>query len=254
MTSQNNIKKYWSIVNVAMPSLIWVALAWFQSACLGVPVLKVKDCLPDLSIEAPLVASDPQPTLDELLNIVPRTQQPLDIEGHLPEAVEKKINDRLSGIEVSGEFAMALHDMEQASSELSDRLNPGVTTQRLQEAAMSKLEALIAEAKRQWKAGASGSNGQHDARGRDDGTMANAARRPAVRGQQARQNLGGFSPGAVGPVRPNLEPLAETGEQWGNLPPRLREQLIQGMGERFSLIYRSLTEAYYRRLAEEAEP
>ena len=119
---------------------------------------------------------------------------------------------------------------------------------------MRKLESLIADAKRQYKARAGGSSGQQDARGEDIGTKTNAARRAVTNSRQPAENPGGFSPGAVGPAGTNLGPLAETRDQWGDLPPRLREQLIQGMRERFSLIYRSLTEDYYRCLAEEAQP
>jgi len=45
---------------------------------------------------------------------------------------------------------------------------------------------------------------------------------------------------------------AERGEAWGRLPVRLRGQLEQGLSERFGAEHRDATEAFYRRLAEEA--
>jgi hypothetical protein len=39
---------------------------------------------------------------------------------------------------------------------------------------------------------------------------------------------------------------------WGNLPARVRDQLMQGRHDQFSSLYESMTETYYRRLAEEA--
>ena len=38
----------------------------------------------------------------------------------------------------------------------------------------------------------------------------------------------------------------------GMLPARLRQALLQGSADRYSSLYESLTETYYRRLAEEA--
>ena len=65
-------------------------------------------------------------------------------------------------------------------------------------------------------------------------------------------NAGSVSPGSVAGVGDTQKPLEELKQEWGQLPPRLREELSEGLGERFSPIYRLMTEAYYRRLAEEA--
>ncbi|MCP4837483.1 MAG: hypothetical protein GY895_22280, partial [Phycisphaera sp.] len=47
--------------------------------------------------------------------------------------------------------------------------------------------------------------------------------------------------------------LDESQVEWGSLPPRVRELITQGMRDQMSQLYRSLTEAYYRRMAEEAD-
>jgi hypothetical protein len=41
---------------------------------------------------------------------------------------------------------------------------------------------------------------------------------------------------------------------WGNLPDRTRAALLQGLSDRFSALYQSVTEQYYRKLAEEPKP
>ena len=41
--------------------------------------------------------------------------------------------------------------------------------------------------------------------------------------------------------------------KWGNLPDRLRDALSQGLDEPYSQLYRSLTERYYKALAEDDE-
>lgn len=46
-------------------------------------------------------------------------------------------------------------------------------------------------------------------------------------------------------------PLAEAKANWGNLPPRVRDELLEGVSEKFSPVYREMTESYYKRLAEE---
>lgn len=46
----------------------------------------------------------------------------------------------------------------------------------------------------------------------------------------------------------SMEELREG--EWGNLPPRLRDELAESLGETFNPVYRSVTEAYYRRIAE----
>ena len=48
-------------------------------------------------------------------------------------------------------------------------------------------------------------------------------------------------------------PMEATRSEWGNLPPRVREELSQGLHEPFSPIYKEMTEAYYKRLAQESK-
>ena len=38
--------------------------------------------------------------------------------------------------------------------------------------------------------------------------------------------------------------------EWGNLPPRLRDELAESLSEQFNPVYRAATEAFYRRIAE----
>lgn len=193
------------------------------------------------------VSADTQPTLDELLQLEPPAQpvapapdQPLD------EVVSKG----LQGIKTPDGLEMVLREMQEAEDNLGEQLNAGIETQRLQESALSRLDTLIAEAKKQCSVCQGGSSGS-EARPENTGSRANA--KPATKGSatDSENNDGNFSPGAVGPVGPDGRPLSQTRSEWGNLPPRLRDELVQSMRERFSLIYQSLTEAYYRRLAEE---
>ena len=60
-----------------------------------------------------------------------------------------------------------------------------------------------------------------------------------------------------GPARqdgPLKTPLPGGEASWGNLPPHVRDALRQGSSDRFSSLYRTLTEEYYKRLAEQPRP
>jgi hypothetical protein len=43
----------------------------------------------------------------------------------------------------------------------------------------------------------------------------------------------------------------ESRTEWGGLPQRVRDMLLQGRGEKFSSLYEQMTREYYRKLAEE---
>lgn len=55
-------------------------------------------------------------------------------------------------------------------------------------------------------------------------------------------------PKQEGPLRPALDSARAA---WGSLPARVRDMLLQGSDDPFSARYKAMTEAYYRRLAEE---
>ena len=49
-----------------------------------------------------------------------------------------------------------------------------------------------------------------------------------------------------------MQELTESRIEWGRLPERVRELVLQGRRDRVSTIYERLTREYYKRLAEEA--
>ena len=60
--------------------------------------------------------------------------------------------------------------------------------------------------------------------------------------------------GSLGQHQEQLANLEEERTEWGNLPERVRDMLLQGSKEKFSSLYKQLTREYYRRLAEEGSP
>lgn len=205
----------------------------------------------------PAFAQDRQPTLDELLDIEPAnpavTPEPDPIIVELP-------------AENPGDtFAQAVAEMDRVSLRLGRQFDPGIETQRLQEDILAKLDRVIAAAKQQQSSSSSGSSSSSSssARQQDSGSEQMAQQQGSQPGQQpgegqvdAQTNGNSASQGAasVGTVNdPGAEErsIDELRTEWGNLPPRLRNELSEGLSERFSPVYRDLTEAYYRRLAEE---
>ena len=64
-------------------------------------------------------------------------------------------------------------------------------------------------------------------------------------GQQSGQT------GSRGTVRNEELSMKDLREgEWGNLPPRLRDELAESLSETFNPVYRAATEAFYRRIAE----
>ncbi len=132
---------------------------------------------------------------------------------------------------------------------LENERDPGLGTQRLQEEILAKLDELIDQAQKQRMSMSSQSPGQQD----QSDAQQQPRPRPTDSAGQQRTQAGESQPGAPpgrqeGDINRVLE---ETGSEWGNLPPRLRDELIQGRDDRPSRLYRRLTEEYYTRLARE---
>ena len=72
-------------------------------------------------------------------------------------------------------------------------------------------------------------------------------------GQQQGDKPGSQSgqTGSKGSVRNEELSMKDLREgEWGNLPPRLRDELAESLSETFNPVYRAATEAFYRRIAE----
>ncbi len=187
----------------------------------------------------PGAADQPElPDLDELLGL-PGEEEAGDAAGG-------QLEEILSEREISERFQEAVRLMGQTAGRLDQR-DTGISTQRLQEDIVRKLDALIAAADRQQQ---QQQQQQQDQQRQDPGQA------PAQQQQaQQEQNPTGDNRGEesrVGQQGASLGPEAARGADWGGLPPKWRDALRQGDSDAFSGIYRSATEAYYRRLAEEA--
>lgn len=223
-----------------------------RSDCGALLALLISDIVPcsasaqEIAATLTPPAAQRQPTLDELLGLEsePRADvrlvRPTDLSG--PGAADS--SDPAALMEA------ALSYMETSATYLTGSRDPGLTTQRSQEEVLRQLDALIAMAQ------------QNQNRNQSQQQQQQQQAQQSGDQQQRQQQQGSPQPvdsdnmGADG--RPALQQaelsgeIRESGSEWGNLPPRIRDMLLQGRGESASALYRELTERYYRRLAEEA--
>jgi hypothetical protein len=199
------------------------------------------------------------PTVDDLLNLTPApATQPADhAAAASPDAtsddgvpLDPDVLRKLTGAEPADVFEKAVAEMAEASDRLAKQRDAGLQTQRIQEGVLAKLDQVIEAVQKQQQQ--SSSSSQQQQQQQQNGSQQNAAQQQQQSSGQAQQagrsNQGGNAPmGDNDATNPDIE---ERRMEWGNLPPRLRDELLQGMQEKSSAIYRDLTDLYYRYLAE----
>ncbi len=205
-----------------------------------------------------------QPTLDDLLDLTPEATQndttesvdPFDSVETTTQETRDGLNDSieqaLSASDAVDAFEQAVNEMDDVSRRLGRGLDPGIETQRVQESILRKLDQVIQAAKDQSQGGGGGSGQPRD---QDQGAQELAQQQAGAGGSQAQssgtQSSTGVSSGT--PIEPENQDAAieQLRKEWGVLPPRVRDELSDGLRERFSPLYRSMTEAYYKALAEQ---
>ncbi len=121
-------------------------------------------------------------------------------------------------------------DMNSAATQLG-KWKTGKPAQDPQRSALSKLDALIAELEKQQRAGRGGSVNPNPTRPAADSVIRSG-------------------PGGMG----KLHAERREGKQWGELPPKERERILQSLQEGFPGHYQKILERYFARLAEEKVP
>jgi hypothetical protein len=202
-------------------------------------------------------------TLDELLGI----QDP-GTSGTTADAQRKRQLERSLKQEDLDDLAKsALESMQLASERIRQDSDAGLGTQRVQARALADLDALLEAAARMQRqdrsSSRSGSRSSSPSPSeRQQGSTPDQAEaaQPGAQPQpgEGARSRDGSSDGTMREAT-ELE-VAELGEmeegrsEWGRLPQRVREILMQSRRDRVSALYQQATEAYYRRLAESREP
>jgi hypothetical protein len=236
-------------------------------------------------IQPPVPAQSPTPSatvkppsLDEALGLGDGAKQSDTTTG------ASELQRSLDGAKPRDILNSAIDDMKH-SAQLLEANDSGISTRRVQESVVRKLDELIATAQRmkqqqsqqgqdsqgQQSQGQSGkSKGQGSKDGKDgkdgqDGKKPEPGENGQPRGgRDGKQDQVGANgkrrkdgdatsnePPELADPTMNDAQFDEGRAEWGRLPPRVREAVRQGLRDPMSAAYRQLTQDYYRRLAEE---
>ena len=230
---------------------------------LGFPAVIVLPALLAICLAEPLQAQDAgaggdgsgdasgrtvdPPSLDDLLGIDGDTGADSAREA-TDQAVQQELRRQLSQEEIADAFTDAIEKMSLVAARLGDQFDPGLGTQRLQEEILDKLEQLINSAQ----------NNQSQQQQQQQQQARQQQQQQDQQQQQQPDDADGDNAQAGDPppfTDGDGTPLLDDGTgEWGNLPDRIRDMLVQGMRDQPSSLYRRLTEEYYRRLAEDSSP
>ena len=159
-----------------------------------------------------------------------------------------------------------LHDVADDMDTASRRLREAKTddtTQEIQQKIADKLDALIEAAQQQSQQPPQSNQGDSERRQKqqekkpqpkqseaEKKKMEEEARKKAEAKKKEQSQRPGI--GRAGTGQPDGA-LHTDAEEWGNLPPAIRDQLLQTQSEGFPLKYRELLRRYYRDLAKTRE-
>lgn len=178
------------------------------------------------------------PGLDELLGISGDSAPKSDA------ALVKKLSDE----DVSDDFVRATELMKSAAERLGASGDAGIETQRVQEDVLRLLDKMIDQAQKQKKNKSKKKQSKDSQSQEQQQQQHQSSQQSAAQAATTPDGGGNNSPGKDGPTK---TPDAGNAAAWGNLPKHIRDALTQGVNDRFSSMYRDLTEEYYRRLAKD---
>lgn len=200
-------------------------------------------------------AADAKPQADSALE----DQKPSDAAA---DEAKRELDKQLSEAEVANAFVQAVEKMSVAADLLDAKFDPGLDTQRVQEDIIAKLAQLLDQAKKNKSNSSSSSSSSSSSKQQQQKQQQDPGKRQGKQEEQNQQNQRNDKPAdnrsEIDPPAPQdanaNAPLQESRAEWGNLPQRVRDMLMQGRKESYSPLYKRLTEEYYKRLAEEGSP
>ena len=198
--------------------------------------------------EKPAPTEEPLPDLDELLGLPGEDDDDADAPPLIsPEDLE--LERALDAQTVSEMFQQAIQQMADAATLLRESHSAGPATQRVQEEIIRKLEKLIEEAEKQQSQSSSSSSSQQQQQQQQQQPPQQPQANESQQTNQGDNRDERLPPGGQeARLSGEIDAMAAA---WGALPARIREALLQGAGDTYSSLYESMTEAYYRRLAEQ---
>lgn len=191
------------------------------------------------------------PSLDESLGLQDPTRKDAPSDPGSPTELDRQLRDEAPG----DDFAQAVLLMGQVAGRLERDKDTGLATQRMQEEAMRRLDKLISDAKKQ-RQQQKQKQKQKQQQSQQDQPQ-NQQQKSQQKGQtsESQQQNQDNRGDVMDPAQRrggSLRQVSPGGTAaWGSLPEHVRSSLMQGFSDQFSSMYQSMTEAYYRRLAED---
>ena len=209
-------------------------------------VLMISSAIALAQSESP-PAQDPLPTLDELLGLEEGDASSVDTDA-------EELREVLSPQQAGEALGQAVNLMNRVATRIEEGNDLSLSTQRLQEDILRKLDQVIESAQNNQQGGGGSSSAQSSSSSsqqqpdqqQQEGQNGQQGQPGDASGQQEQM------PGGTSTAQPGGE-VAPDGVSWGALPQRIRDALSQGISDRYSELYRSITEQYYRALAEDED-
>ena len=190
------------------------------------------------------VGADPLPSLDELLGLQEPTAAHTDPN-------DEALSEVLSPSQAGEALGQAVGLMDRVARRIDAQHDLSISTQRIQEDILAKLDQVIESAKNNQQGGGGSSSSS---------SSSNSQQQPDQQQSENDQSSGqpSSSPGqeSLPPGTSDAQPGGEiplSGAAWGALPQRIRDALSQGINDQYSDVYRAITERYYRALAEDED-
>lgn len=179
------------------------------------------------------------PDLDELRRMLDPQQQPT------PNAGEGEDVGQSPLARISGRMATA--------SDLIARGDSSGDTRDVQEEIVSELDKLIDQLNKQCQKCQGGACNKPGSQQTQQSTpKPGGGKSSAAQASQSSPAPSKVSAGGAGEAKPGeVAPSDSVKQLWGQLPERLRQQLMESSADEFLPKYRAELEAYFRRLAEE---
>ncbi len=201
--------------------------------------------------EQPRPSRARMPSLEQLLGLEDASARDNDagrnaVEELLADQSRVALDRTLTADEARERLAQAAELMGDSAERLMRGKDTGVQTQRLHDEILSRLDEVIASAREQ--------ENQQRSRRSSSSRQQQQQQQQQQQGQHQQQQTGDPDSAEENPSRQDgdLRPDAPAGSAaWGRLPDRVRDALIEGVSDRYSSLYERLTEAYYRKLAED---
>lgn len=176
---------------------------------------------------------------------------------------DERLERTLDGANMQDLVGRAMAGMREAARRLGQERDAGLGTQRIQQDVVAVLDRLLAEAQRQQQSskGSSRSRSRQQQQSPSDEPSENNGQSGSSRSAADASSSGSSSePGSdestgqrsTDESAVSGADLDESRVEWGRLPERVRELILQGRRDRVSTLYERITREYYRRLAEEA--